>query len=196
MRWAGEVTMAATPGRQALAALYAQIEERCAASRSQYPEWPCRQGCSACCRALARAPQVTQAEWALIAAGVSLLPEETRQEIGRRVAALPDGEAPGRHVVCPFLDEARGSCRIYVHRPAACRMYGFYVDRADGLWCQQIEVLCNAGALQGVVLGNHAAVARRLAAELGPVRSVRQWWDGAGEGRSGACTGNGPQERC
>jgi len=27
-------------------------------------------------------------------------------------------------VACPVLDEATGSCRLYEHRPAACRLYG------------------------------------------------------------------------
>lgn len=83
-----------------------------------------------------------------------------------------------------MLDETEGACLVYAHRPAACRTYGFYVRRADGLHCEIVE--CEAlahgeGAFDGdargpmIVWGNHESVEHTLLRLSGVPRSLTAW---------------------
>ncbi len=94
------------------------------------------------------------------------------------IRALP--QAPQGALTCPFLDDANGACRIYAHRPAACRMYGFYVAREGNLWCDMIQARHADGMGEGLILGNHGAVARRLEAACGETQSLVTWFEQSG----------------
>jgi len=162
-----------------LTLLHADIDARAQATLAGRSDWLCRKGCDGCCRRLAEVPRLTAAEWAWLREGLAALPAELLAEIGRRVAAL----TASRPVVCPLLDQQAGACRVYAHRPVACRTYGFYVQRAQGLYCKEIEAQVAAGQWADVVWGNHDAVDRRLA-ELGETRELTEWferWVGGGE---------------
>ena len=95
---------------------------------------------------------------------MAALPPEIREEIAANVDALRNADGP--HFVCPFLDRKAGTCRVYEHRPAACRTYGFYVERDRGLYCNEIEAQVDAGRMHGIVWGNAAGIESKLA-ELG-----------------------------
>ncbi len=112
-----------------------------------------------------------------MSAGLRALPRRVRAQVARCLAALPLEDSVAQAVICPFLDRDAGCCNIYAQRPAACRTYGFYVDRGEGLWCQRVESLHAYGAPAGVVLGNHAALLSTLQRDLGPSHSVRTWWE-------------------
>jgi uncharacterized protein len=71
-------------------------------------------------------------------------------------------------IVCPLLE--RGACLVYEVRPVACRMYGFYVDRDGGQFCDIIEALH-----ADVVWGNAAAVDAELSA-CGDRRDLLTRW--------------------
>ena len=160
--------------------LHADIDARVTAIRDGHPDWLCRRGCDGCCRRLAQIPLLTAAEWALLQTGLAALPEEQLQAIGREITALADQKV--RPFVCPLLDKAVGSCRVYAQRPVACRTYGFYVQRDQGLYCQDIEAQVADGALAEVVWGNHDAIDRRLGG-LGEVLALTEWfgrWQGVG----------------
>lgn len=134
-------------------------------------DWPCRKGCDACCRSLAARPELTDAEWDRVEAGVAKLGPDAQQEIAERMAAI-ESQAAGPYV-CPFLDLEQGACRIYEHRPLACRTYGFYVDdRGVGLYCGEIKERVESGRYADVVWGNQTALDARVESELGP-RSFR-----------------------
>ncbi len=156
-----------------LARLHADIDARVEAIRTERPEWLCRQGCQGCCHRLAEIPQLSQAEWQLLAEGLASLPGTVLLTIARDVAAL--AERSERPIVCPLLDRATGSCRVYPQRPVACRTYGFYVQRDKGLYCKDIETQVGNGALNGVVWGNHDAVDRRLQA-MGETLALTDWF--------------------
>ncbi|MGJ0486347.1 MAG: YkgJ family cysteine cluster protein [Methylomicrobium sp.] len=156
-----------------LAQLHADIEARVSAIRSDHPDWLCRMGCDSCCRRLAEIPRLTAAEWDLLQEGLSTLPLELLQEIGREVAALT--EQTSRPIVCPLLDRAVGACRVYAYRPVACRTYGFYVQRDQGLYCKDIESRINDGAWAEVVWGNQDVIDRRLR-DLGESRELTDWF--------------------
>lgn len=169
MTQAGEVA-------QALCALHEEVDARVARIRAAQPDWLCAKGCAACCRSLADVPQLTPGEWDLLREGLSQLPADTLQRVRARAAALP---AAGP-LVCPMLDEATNACPVYLHRPVACRSYGFYVRRAHGLYCGDIEAQVAAGRLAEVVWGNHEVVERELAA-LGAAKPLTAWlagWSG------------------
>jgi uncharacterized protein len=76
---------------------------------------------------------------------------------------------------CPLLDADSGLCLTYEQRPIACRTYGFYVDRGDGLYCDQIRTLVDTGELDNIVWGSNAAVEER-SARLGARRSLVEWF--------------------
>ena len=120
-----------------LLAIYEEIDRRAKA----FPSWPCRRGCDHCCRSLAEPMRITRAEWELL-----------REAIGEYVPS----DDPR---VCPFLDTDEGACRVYAHRPAACRTYGYYVERDKVLGCSQILAREN----DDVVWGNAESVAHALA---------------------------------
>ncbi|MBL1264278.1 YkgJ family cysteine cluster protein [Candidatus Methylomicrobium oryzae] len=153
--------------------LHADIEARVLAIRDGHPDWLCRRGCDGCCRRLAEIPRLTAAEWDRLREGLAALPPDRLREIRRDVAALAGQRS--RPVVCPLLDRSAGACRVYAHRPVACRTYGFYVQRDLGLYCKDIEARVAEGALAEVVWGNQDAVDRRLDA-LGGIRELTDWF--------------------
>ena len=118
-----------------------------------------------------RVPQLTIAEWDLLREGLTELAPEQLKEIAKRMAAQP----LSRPVTCPLLDLTTGACPVYLHRPVACRTYGFYVQRDLGLYCHDIEANVTDGKLTDVVWGNHDAVDQRLTA-LGESRPLTDWF--------------------
>lgn len=158
---------------QVLIQIHAEVDERVRQIREQHADWPCMKGCDRCCRHLAAVPLVSAAEWDLLASGLAALPPAEQQAIRREVEEL--AAAPVRPVVCPLLERASGSCRVYAQRPVACRSYGFYADREGGLYCGEIEALEKAGQLCEVIWGNHDALESRLAA-CGDVRPLTEWF--------------------
>lgn len=152
--------------------LHADIDARVNTIRMNKPEWLCRQGCSGCCHRLADIPRLTRAEWLLLAEGLAWLPETIEQSIRQAVTDLANQSS--RPIVCPMLDRANGSCRVYHQRPVACRTYGFYVQRDKRLYCQDIEAQVDGGRLDDVVWGNHDVVDRQLQA-MGEVRMLTEW---------------------
>lgn len=156
-----------------LAQLHADIDARVSTIRGGHPDWLCRMGCDGCCRRLAEIPRLTAEEWDLLREGLAeLLPERLR-EIRRDIAAL--AEQPSRPIVCPLLDQAAGACRVYAHRPVACRTYGFYVQRDLGLYCKDIESRVADGEWSEVVWGNQDTIDRRLNG-LGETRELTEWF--------------------
>lgn len=158
--------------------LHADIDARVASIRADHPDWLCRQGCASCCHRLAEIPRLSEAEWTLLAEGVAALPAELQMSIRRDVAALADDAV--RPIVCPMLDRATGSCRVYAYRPIACRSYGFYVQRDQGLYCKDIEAQVAAGALADVVWGNHDVIDRQIQA-TGEMRDLTAWFEDSGD---------------
>ncbi len=154
-----------------LAQLHIDIDDRVQSILTDRTNWLCGKGCDGCCRQLARVPQITIAEWALLREGLTELAPEQLEEIAKRMAAQP----LSRPVTCPLLDLSTGACPVYLHRPVACRTYGFYVQRDLGLYCHDIESLTADGKLADVVWGNHDAVDQRLAA-LGASRPLTDWF--------------------
>ena len=155
--------------------IYSAIDARVQAIRDGYPDWLCSKGCDRCCRSLADIPRLTAAEWALLKEGLVVLPVERLAEIIRNMAALAGQKS--RPLVCPMLDQVSGVCPVYAHRPAACRSYGFYVQRDKGLYCGDIEARVADGALADVVWGNHDAIDQQLA-EQGENRFLTEWFAG------------------
>jgi Fe-S-cluster containining protein len=156
-----------------LTQLYADIDARVRAIRDGHHDWPCRQGCDGCCRRLAEIPRLTAAEWDWLRDGLAALPPEQLRDIGEDIAALAGQQA--RPLVCPLLDRRAGACRVYAHRPAACRTYGFYVQRDQGLYCNDIASRVANGDWAEVVWGNQDAAERRLCG-LGDSRDLTEWF--------------------
>jgi Fe-S-cluster containining protein len=157
-----------TSARNRLLAVYEDVERRTRATNDSHDWWPCRRGCDTCCHRLAEIPRMVRAEWELLREGLDLLSPEARAEVDARIAALARAEQHGslpRHVVCPMLDEEEGACRVYAHRPAACRTYGFYVERGLGLHCEIITeaVAARAPEAEPIVWGNQEGVDGALA---------------------------------
>ncbi len=158
-----------------LAQIYDEIEHRVSSAQAEKPIWPCRKGCDLCCRRLAHVPEVTAVEWQKMQLGIQQLPLDIQTEVAHKIKSLK-GHQEG-FVTCPLLDEEAGACRIYEHRPAACRMYGFYVSRRNNQWCQEIEDLFQAGELDGVTFGNYAAMKRTLGEQFGDVYPITIWFE-------------------
>lgn len=153
--------------------LHADIEERIDFIRQDHVDWLCRMGCDGCCRRLAAVPRLTEAEWELLREGLAALPSDQLLEIGQDIAAL--ARQNFRPYVCPLLDRSAGACRVYQYRPVACRTYGFYVDRDQGVYCKDIKARVEEGCLDGVVWGNQDVVDRRLK-DLGTSRDLTEWF--------------------
>lgn len=139
-----------------LLAIYDAIERRTKATREADPSWPCRRGCDHCCRSLAEPMRVTRAEWELLRSAISgpLVTDDPR--------------------ICPFLDRDEGACRVYAERPAACRTYGYYVERDEVLGCAKI--LERSGA--PVIWGNAEGVAQALATLSEDALPLSEWSSG------------------
>lgn len=111
---------------------------------------------------------MVRAEWELLREGLDALALPVRQDVDARIAELTVAEREGRlprYITCPMLDEQEGACRVYAHRPAACRTYGFYVERAVGLHCEMITeaVAAHPAPEDAVVWGNAESVDYALA---------------------------------
>jgi Fe-S-cluster containining protein len=96
--------------------------------------------------------------------------------IGQRIAALAPRQS--RPVICPLLGQHTGACTVYAQRPIACRTYGFYVRRDQGLFGQEIEALAGSGALDDVLWGNQDGIDQQCK-PLGPTRSLLEWFASA-----------------
>lgn len=156
--------------------IYERISARSEAIAGARPAWPCRKGCDNCCRRLASAPELTAAEWEPLWRHVAALDAGARRAIRRGVEELARELAAGAtQVTCPLLDREAGTCRVYAVRPAACRMYGFYVSRGDGMYCDRVQAGVDAGEYDDVVWGNHDAVDRDLERAFGPRVSLLDW---------------------
>jgi uncharacterized protein len=160
-----------------LVELHREIDSRTREIASSQADWPCRRGCDTCCRRLAELPQLTRAEWDLLADGLARLLLHQQSEIRDRIREL--NPAATRHI-CPFLDRQAGSCLVYDYRPVACRTYGFYVERDRGIYCRQIEQRVNAGEFADVVWGNIAGVEMRLG-KLGVKIGLLEWFNDSPE---------------
>lgn len=157
-----------------LAQLHVDIEIRVQDIRDNHSDWLCGLGCDGCCRRLAEIPLLSAAEWDWLREGLALLPPELLLEISQDIAALVNQSS--RPIVCPLLDQSAGACRVYAHRPVACRTYGFYVQREQGLYCKDIESRVTGGALADVVWGNQDVIDRRLCG-LGDTRELTEWFE-------------------
>lgn len=160
--------MMPTVARARLLTLYDDVERRARATTDERTWWPCRRGCDTCCHRLADIPQLVRAEWELLQEGLDALAPEVRAEVDARIADLAAAEREARlprHIVCPMLDVGEGACLVYAHRPAACRTYGFYVERGIGLHCDMITeaVAARSPEEEPLVWGNQDGVAAALA---------------------------------
>jgi Fe-S-cluster containining protein len=161
--------------RKRLLAIYEPIAARARATEGAHPWWPCRRGCDGCCRRLAEEPRITRAEWDLLREGLDALAPEVRAEVDARIRSL-GGAQGGGHVVCPMLDPVEGACLVYAHRPAACRTYGFYVERDEALACDLVMSAVDAhedGA--DVVWGNQESVDASVASVSAPALPLSEW---------------------
>lgn len=156
-----------------LAQLHADIDARVQAIRGDHLDWLCRLGCDSCCRQLADVPRLTATEWAWLREGLVALPPEQFQAIGQNIAAL--AAQLSQPIVCPLLDQAKGACRVYAHRPVICRTYGFYAQRGRELCCKEIVSHLADGNSIEVVWGNHDAIDCRLRG-LGDTRKLTDWF--------------------
>jgi Fe-S-cluster containining protein len=160
-----------------LIAIFKDIDYRVNAITKEQPAWPCHQGCDLCCRRLPFLPEVSQAEWNLLYEGFQLLPIAIRDTVRQRVV---DNNQQGAHngfIKCPFLNRVKGECLVYAYRPAACRMYGFYVTRSGNRWCKIVQEKYEDGFAEGIVMGNQQAIERGLAKNLGESQSIAVWFD-------------------
>lgn len=172
--------------RTRLLAIYDDIERRTRLTSTEHAWWPCRRGCDTCCRRLADVPQLGRAEWALLREGLDALTPAVRAEVDARIDALARAEREQRlprHVTCPMLDEHQGACLVYEHRPAACRTYGFYVERGIGLHCDMITDAVSSRSREEdeeapIVWGNQESVDHALARLAGdaPLRASLTAW--------------------
>ncbi|MFO7679815.1 MAG: YkgJ family cysteine cluster protein [Chloroflexota bacterium] len=165
-----------TEPQQILIQIFDAIDDRVSEIVKAQPAWPCRQGCALCCRRLPHLPEITKTEWELLGAGIQELPPDIQTTVRRRISELGTGEVQGSFITCPLLDREIGECLVYAQRPAACRMYGYYVTRSSSRWCEMIQARYEAGFAEGIVLGNQQAVDGELARRFGGSRSIEVWW--------------------
>jgi Fe-S-cluster containining protein len=157
--------------KELLISIRQTIDHRVSAAKAAFNEWPCHAGCDHCCRHLAAIPAVTEAEWTRLSSAIAALSQPSQNEVVRRISHLEEASYP---FVCPLLDATSGRCLVYEERPLACRTYGFYVERAEGLFCDRIRSLADSGRLDQVVWGSQAGVEERSAG-LGVRRSLVDW---------------------
>jgi uncharacterized protein len=151
--------------RQLLQGLDKRIESRVQAIRAERDWWPCQRGCDHCCRHLAHPPELTAAEWERVDEAIAQLLNAERVVVEQRINALLQQIAEDTldsFVVCPYLNEQEGACRIYDARPIACRTYGFFVARDHDQYCQQIETEIHERGENAIVWGNAEAVRHDL----------------------------------
>jgi Fe-S-cluster containining protein len=136
-------------------------------------EWLCRRGCDTCCRSLAAPLLISAEEYSRLKAALDSLSENIQAEIRARIANIPREARP---YICPFLERSRGECTVYLARPVACRSFGFYAGREGGRWCGELEAQVSSGAAEDVIFGNHDVLESRLARELGPTKTISEWF--------------------
>jgi hypothetical protein len=107
--------------------------------------------------------------------GLARLDPVIRERVERDIRILGEGHWATAAVVCPLLDQDHDTCRVYSHRPAACRSYGFYASRRHDLWCGKIDALLEETGRDDLVLGNQDALDRSLAHLDGPPRTLHEW---------------------
>ncbi|MFZ2726106.1 MAG: YkgJ family cysteine cluster protein [Methylococcaceae bacterium] len=156
-----------------LTQLHTDIDTRVQTIIDDNTDWLCHKGCDTCCKRLAEIPKLTAKEWALLQEGLSALPKQQLLDISQAMTEL--AQQSTRPLTCPMLDQSLGACRVYAHRPVACRSYGFYVQRDKGLYCQEIEARVAEGEWATVVWGNHDVIDRQLNA-LGDSRDLTEWF--------------------
>lgn len=156
-----------------LTQLHTNIDSRVASIRENNKDWQCKMGCDGCCHRLAEIPRLTVAEWNLLHNGLTALPLEIQQEIIQNVVALTEQTA--QFIVCPMLDKSKGICRVYDHRPVACRTYGYYVKHDKGLYCNDILDRVTSGVLKDVVWGNQNTIDRQLSS-FGDTKDLTEWF--------------------
>ncbi len=147
--------------QQQLANLDERIAERVQAIRAERDWWPCQRGCDHCCRHLAHPPELSRIEWQRVDRAVAQLPQVERELVEQRIAQLQEQLAQGclsGPVVCPYLNELEGACRIYDARPLACHTYGFFVVRDHDQYCQLIEAEVTQRGETAIVWGNGEAI--------------------------------------
>lgn len=166
---------------QPLQRLYDQIEARVQAIRADRDWWLCQRGCDFCCRHLAHLPELSAAEWERVDAAVANLPTSVRTVVEQRIEALQrqiEEQTLTAAVVCPYLDEQEGACRIYASRPIACRTYGFFVARDHDQYCDQIETEVRSRQDETIVWGNAEAIRHDLERLSGsPISFERHYRD-------------------
>ena len=140
-------------------------------TKQQYPSWPCRRGCDACCRRLSESPRITEAEWNRLAGLIATLESKVRDRIYQGIAEVRGQKSP---VICPMLDREEGACLVYPARPLACRTYGYYDQRGIGIYCPDIESEVRQGRFQDVIWGNQDVMDRDQSC-LGPLRALDEW---------------------
>ncbi len=161
--------------RRTLEELYQRLEARAQSVTEGRAWWPCRKGCDHCCRHLADPLPITELEWAVLWEGFLRLPLETQAEIRAQVAEQERSGAQ-RPFTCPFLDREAGACRVYAHRPMACRSYGFAVSRGQGLWCHFILGKLAEHGEGDIVWSNQDSLEETLARLAGPPATFFEWF--------------------
>jgi len=158
--------------RAALEEVYARVDARSTDIGAAHAWWPCRRGCDHCCRNLAAPLPITEPEWRYLQEGLRQLPDEALADVRARLAELPSS----RPYPCPLLDRASGACRVYAHRPLACRAYGFAHARDGGRWCHLISALLDRHGDGDIVWANQDALERTVAALGGPTLLLPDWF--------------------
>jgi uncharacterized protein len=159
--------------RPELVTIQETIDRRVSAILTDRGDWPCRKGCDDCCRHLAAIPEITDAEWRELQLAISSIPVQEKSELDRRIADLREAHRP---YTCPLLDRSSGACLVYAHRPIACRTYGFYLDRGEGLYCGRIQSRVDHGEYHDVVWGNQATIDDQSSL-LGTKRTLIEWFE-------------------
>lgn len=159
---------------KALSVLQDKVHERAEALRAAHPEWPCQRGCDLCCRRLARVPELSDAEWEVLAQVFLALPQAEQEASVLRAEGLAEHvRVHGERVPveCPLLDPERKQCRVYAGRPLACRSYGFYASHSHDAWCAKVSEHV-AGVRDGLIFGNLSALERELSRCGGETRDL------------------------
>lgn len=160
-----------------LLVLFDEVEARAAALAQAHAGWPCTRGCGACCRGLARVPELTRSEWELVAAALERLPDlehEICLERARTLASALREHGGDQRCECPLFDPHSETCRVYAARPLACRSYGFYAGRQHDAWCELVAAHV-ADKRDQLLLGNLDGVEAELGRIDADRRSLLDW---------------------